>query len=76
LANGAPGGKVGEALLKLLGAEPLANAKDDLRRFKQLAETGVIARSEGSPEGESLGRKLRQRPAQPLERDELQKVGV
>jgi hypothetical protein len=30
-------------------------------------ETGEIARSEGTPEGESVGRKFKQRPAQPLE---------
>jgi uncharacterized membrane protein len=76
LPKGAPAGKLGEAMLKLLGAEPLARVKDDLRHFKQLAETGLIARSEGSPEGESLVRKLWQRPARPLAQDELEKVGV
>jgi hypothetical protein len=50
--------------------------KDDLRRFKQLLETGVIARSDGVPEGELAERKLGQRPAQPLSEDELQKAGV
>jgi hypothetical protein len=76
LANGAPADKVGGTLLKLIGTEPLAKVKDELRRFKQLVETGVIARSEGSPEGESLSRKLHQRPAQPFGQDELQKLGV
>src|SRR4051794_16286495 len=69
-------GKIGQALQKLTGKEPLAKVKDDLRRFKQLVETGVIARSEGSPEGELAGRKLKQRPAQPLDESELQKAGV
>jgi hypothetical protein len=50
--------------------------KDDLRRFKQQVETGVIPRSEGSPEGESAERKFKQRPAQPLEESELDKAGV
>ena len=71
-----PASKLGEAVQKVLGNEPLAKAKDDLRRFKQLVETGEISRSEAVPEGELLTRKLRQRPAQPLTRDELQKVGV
>ena len=53
---------------KLTGREPRAKVKDDLRRFKQHVETGVIARSEGAPEGELAERKLKQRPAQPLER--------
>ena len=61
---------------KLVGAEPLAKVKDDLRRFKQHVETGVIARSDGTPEGESAERKLKQRPAQPLDDAELQKVGT
>lgn len=76
LTKGAPGGKVGESVTKLLGTEPLAKVKDDLRRFKQRVETGVIPRSEGVPEGELAGRKLKQRPAQPLSQDELEKAGV
>ena len=72
----APGGKLGEAVQKVLGTEPLAKVKDDLRRFKQLVETGVIVRSEGVPEGELLERKRGQRAAQPLEQSELNEVGV
>jgi uncharacterized membrane protein len=71
----ATGGKLGEAIQKLFGAAPLAKVKDDLRHFKQLVEAGEIARSDGSPEGERTARKLKQRPAQPLEESELQKVG-
>jgi uncharacterized membrane protein len=76
----APGGKGTEvyleveqntivgAALKTIGEEPYQQAKDALRRFKQIVETGEIARSEGSPEGETHKRILpRQRPAQPLE---------
>jgi hypothetical protein len=40
--------------------------KDDLRRFKEILEAGVITRSEGSPEGPRTSRFLKQRPAQPL----------
>ena len=61
------GGKVGEIVGKVTGSDPLATAKDELRRFKQQVETGEIARSEGAPEGEALERKLKQRPAQPVE---------
>ena len=74
--EGASGGKLGEAVRKLTGSEPLAKVKDDLRRFKQSVETGVIPRSEGSPEGELAERKLKQRPAQPLDESELDKAGV
>ena len=61
---------------KLTGSQPRAKVKDDLRRFKQRVETGVIPRSDGSPEGELAERKLKQRPAQPLKDSELEKAGV
>jgi uncharacterized membrane protein len=73
---GAPTNPVGQAVKKVSGSDPLAKAKDELRHFKQLFETGVIARSEGTPEGEAVERKLKQRPAQPLEQSERQKAGV
>jgi uncharacterized membrane protein len=76
LEQDARGGKLGEAVQKLFGSEPLAKVKDDLRRFKQHVETGVIARSEGAPEGELAERKLKQRPAQPLDDSEVEKAGV
>ena len=72
----APAGKLGEMVQKLSGKEPRAKVMDDLRRFKQHVETGVIARSEGSPEGELAERKLKQRPAQPLDESEIEKAGV
>jgi uncharacterized membrane protein len=53
-----------------------AKVLDELRRFKQHVETGVVARSEGTPEGERAERKLKQRPAQPLSEAELEKAGV
>ena len=65
----------GGALQKLTGAARLAKLKDELRRFKQRVETGVIPRSDGAPEGESAERKIKQRPAQPLKDSELQKAG-
>jgi hypothetical protein len=71
-----PGGRLGEAVAKLTGAQRLAKVKDDLRRFKQHVETGEIPRSDATPEGESAERKLKQRPAQPLDEAELERVGV
>ena len=76
LERSEPKGKLGEVVQKALGSVSITKVKDELRRFKQLVETGEIARSEGSPEGERAERKLKQRPAQPLEQSELQKAGV
>jgi uncharacterized membrane protein len=61
-----PGGKVGTALAKIFGEEPEQQVKDDLRRLKQVMETGEVVRSEGSPEGTTSRRQLTQRPARPL----------
>jgi hypothetical protein len=66
---------VPQAVQKLLGTEPVAKAKDELRRFKQRVETGVLAQSDAVPAGELLESKRGQRRAQPLKADELQKVG-
>ena len=62
----APGGGLGAMLAKLFGEEPTQQVKDDLRRFKQVLETGEIPVSEGSPEGVHARRQLKQRPAQPI----------
>ena len=69
-------GRLGQALQKLTGSDPEAKVKDDLRRFKQHVETGVISRSEAVPEGELAERKLKQRPAQHLDESEIEKAGV
>ena len=76
LEGGARGGKLGEVVTKLVGKDPRAKVMDDLRRFKQHVETGVLTRSDGSPEGELAERKLKQRPAQPLDESEIEKAGV
>ena len=76
LEGSTSGGKLGEVVQKLLGSAPLAKVKEDLRHFKQRVETGEVPRSDGSPEGERVERKLKQRPAQPLEDSELEKAGV
>ncbi|MBV9870066.1 MAG: SRPBCC family protein [Frankiaceae bacterium] len=58
-----PAGPVGVAIAKLTGEEPEQQISEDLRRLKQVLETGGVAVSEAT-RGE---RRLRQRPAQPLE---------
>jgi hypothetical protein len=66
----------GGVLKKLTGDDPRAKAMDALRRFKALVETGEVPRSDATPEGELAERKLKQRPAQPLDESELEKAGV
>jgi len=46
-----PAGLLGAAIAKLWGEEPHQQVRDDLNRFKQLMETGVIATVEGQPQG-------------------------
>jgi uncharacterized membrane protein len=57
-----PGGFVGATLAKLFGEEPQQQVEGDLRRFKQVIETGEVVLSEGTLQGKGL---LEQRPAQP-----------
>ncbi|MCW2860155.1 MAG: Cyclase [Actinoallomurus sp.] len=61
-----PGGMLGAAFARMLGEHPDQQVRDDMRRFKQVMETGEVVRSEGSPEGVHAIRQLRQRPAQPV----------
>jgi uncharacterized membrane protein len=42
-----PGGKVGAALAKLMGSDPGTEIREDLRRFKQILESGEVATNEG-----------------------------
>jgi hypothetical protein len=69
-------GERGGLLRKRGGSTARAKVKDELRRFKQRVETGVVPRSDGSPEGETAERKIKQRPAQPPKDSELEKAGV
>jgi len=46
-----PAGKVGVLIAKLFGEGPEQQIAEDLRRFKQLMETGEIATIEGQPSG-------------------------
>jgi uncharacterized membrane protein len=58
-----PAGSVGAMVAKLFGEEPSQQLRDDLRRFKQVMETGELVRSDGSLEGAGQGAG-KQRPAQ------------
>jgi uncharacterized membrane protein len=60
-----PGGVVGRAVALLFGENPEQQVRDDLRRFKQVMETGEVLRSDGTPEGTRAGRMLTQNVAQP-----------
>ena len=60
-----PGRRLGATIAKLFGESPDQQVKDDLRRFKQVLETGEVVRSEGSPEGTRALRQVAQRPARP-----------
>lgn len=46
-----PIGKTGAIITKLLGTSPEAQIAGDLRRFKQMLETGEVARTTGQPAG-------------------------
>ena len=60
------GGPIGDKVAKVLGTRPDQQADDDLRRFKQVAETGEVVRSEGSVGGADPKEHRSQRPAQPV----------
>ena len=62
-----PLGAVGAAAARLFGEDPEQQVRDDLRRFKQVIETGEVARSDASPDGSRTQRQFRQPPAQPGE---------
>ena len=66
LSYAPPGGRLGRLVAKMLGEEPEQQVRDDLRRLKQVLETGHVVRSAASPEGTKALRQLKQRPAQPL----------
>ena len=61
-----PAGKLGATVAKLFGEEPATQLADDLRRFKQVLESGEVVVSEGSPGGHELVQQLKQRPARPI----------
>ena len=46
-----PAGRAGAMVARLFGEEPAIQMRDDLRRFKQLIETGEIPTTRGQPTG-------------------------
>jgi uncharacterized membrane protein len=60
-----PAGRLGAAAARVVGEDPAQQVRDDLRRFKQVLETGEVVRTESSPDGTRAFRQLRQHPAQP-----------
>jgi uncharacterized membrane protein len=60
-----PAGRVGAQIARLFGEEPALQINDDLRRLKQLLETGEVATTIGQPTGKrslfgrtTLGRRM------------------
>ena len=50
-----PGGTLGSAVAALFGEDPRQSVRRDLRRFKQVMETGEVITTEGQPAGRSSG---------------------
>ncbi|MEV6741724.1 SRPBCC family protein [Streptomyces sp. NPDC051104] len=69
-----PGGVLGKTAARYFGEEPHQQLDDDLRRFKQITETGEVVRSEGAPGGKRARGEFPQRPARPLTEDELKEA--
>jgi uncharacterized membrane protein len=60
-----PGGALAATVAKLFNQAPEQQVYDDLRRLKQVLETGEVLRSDASPEGTGG---VKPRPARPLPR--------
>jgi len=67
IAYRVPAGALGRALAAFFGEEPHQQVADDLRRLKQVLETGEVLRSDGAPSGgrSGPGRQYPQRAAAP-----------
>lgn len=57
-----PGGTIGQMIAKLFQKEPKVQARRDLRRFKQLMETGEISTSHAGPAAPRGGSKKQEDP--------------
>jgi uncharacterized membrane protein len=64
-----PAGVLGKVAATAFGESPEQQVNDDLRRFKQILETGQVLRSDGSPEGPVAHRQMHQQPAHPSAAD-------
>jgi uncharacterized membrane protein len=71
-----PGGAIGKAAAKYFGEEPSQQLDDDLRRFKQVFETGEVIRSDGAPQGKHAREEFPQHPARPLSDEERKEVAA
>jgi uncharacterized membrane protein len=69
-----PAGALGEAVARFFGEDPSQQLDDDLRRFKQVMETGEVVRSEGAPWGKQARQEFPQHPARPLTESERTEV--
>ena len=74
ISYSAPGGKLGEMIARYFGDDPHQQLDDDLRRLKQVLETGEVVRSDGAPWGKRARKEFPQHPAQPLNDDEFAEV--
>jgi uncharacterized membrane protein len=64
-----PGG-LGQKVAAVMGVDAQRKLDDALRRFKQLLETGEVARSDASPAGTDAPSQRNQRPAAPADADQ------
>jgi uncharacterized membrane protein len=55
LSYAPPGGIIAATFAKLFGEEPQQQVEEDLRRFKQVMETGETASVQGQPSGRGVG---------------------
>lgn len=69
-----PAGALGKAAARWFGEEPHQQLDDDLRRLKQVMETGEVMRSEGAPGGKRARSEFPQHPARPLSEEELKEL--
>lgn len=67
-----PAGKIGATVAQLFGSEPTQIIKDDLRRLKQMLETGEIA----TVGGQSSGRALADQSGAPSETEDRDEAKV
>ncbi|GAA2253077.1 hypothetical protein GCM10010145_21040 [Streptomyces ruber] len=74
LCHDMPAGALGRAAARYAGEAPAQQLDDDLRRFKQVAETGEVVRSEGAPFGKAARHEFPQHPARPLTEQELREA--
>lgn len=69
-----PGGKISALFAKLFGSEPGQMIADDLRRLKQILETGEAATTEGQPSGRAEGAMPYQPGAKPSSTEQILKT--